>query len=103
MPSFALRTALDLFIGQVIGQLRAARIPVMVPVKTWSELGEERLDRDAAERRRLEALPGCDPDRGDGGGRSAGGRYAGVRNRPVEELAADRAKGGNLLTGEPAG
>ncbi len=101
MPSFAFETAVDLFIGQVIGQLRAERIPETNLDKIWSELGEERRDRDAAQRRKLEALLGCDPDQADPAVLDRLLNDAQVLgNRSVEELAADRAQGGDLLTGE---
>lgn len=54
--------AIDLFIEQVRGQLRAEHVSDTNLDEIWHELSAERADLAAHERRRLEALMGFDPD-----------------------------------------
>lgn len=54
--------AMDLFIEQVRGQLRAEHISDTNLDEIWNELSAERADPEAHARRRLEALMGFDPD-----------------------------------------
>lgn len=58
----AFQDAVDLFVEQVRGQLRAEHIGDTNLDHIWNELLAERDDPEASERRRLEALLGFDPD-----------------------------------------
>jgi hypothetical protein len=101
MPSVVFEGAVDRFIGQVVGQLQAERIQGTNLQRLWSELTDERRDREAARRRKLEALLGHDPDEADTAAIErllADARLLG--ERAVEELAADHAQGGRLLTAD---
>ncbi len=100
VASRVFEAAVDDFINQVTGQLRAERIPATNLDKIWSELTAERHDRDASRRRKFEALLGRDPDEADPSSLKAlldDARALG--EQPVEELAADRGHGGATLTG----
>lgn len=58
----AFQDAVDLFIEQVRGQLRAEHLGDTNLDHIWNELLAERDDPEASGRRRLEALMGFDPD-----------------------------------------
>jgi hypothetical protein len=101
MPSLVFEAAVDQFIGQVVGQLRAERIPETNLDRLWSELTNERRDRDATRRRKLEALLGHEPD--EAAASTIDHLLDDARllgERAVEELAADHAQGGGLLTAD---
>jgi hypothetical protein len=99
VPSPVFESAVDQFIGQVVGQLRAERVPETNLDRLWSELTKERRNRHTARRRKLEALLGCEPDEAD---LSAIEQLLAdalvLGERAVEELAADKAQGGAPLT-----
>jgi hypothetical protein len=85
----------------VTGQLRAEHVPDTNLDRLWSELTNERRDRDTTRRRKLEALLGCEPDEADPATINHlidDARLLG--ERAVEELAADHAQGGGLLTAD---
>jgi len=101
MPSLVFEGAVDQFISQVTGQLRAEHVPDTNLDRLWSELINERRDRDTTRRRKLEALLGCEPDEADPATINHlidDARLLG--ERAVEELAADHAQGGGLLTAD---
>ncbi len=101
VPSLVFEGEVDRFIGQVLGQLQAEQVHGTNLDRLWSELGAERRDRETARRRKLEALLGQDPDTADPATIDhllTDARLLG--ERAVEELAADRAQGGKLLTAE---
>src|SRR5205823_1908082 len=54
--------AVDTFVEQVRGQLRAEGIASTNLETIWSELQDERKTAEIAIRRKFEALLGCDPD-----------------------------------------
>ncbi len=93
--------AVDQFIEQVRGQLRAEGINDTNLDRIWGDVCEERRAPDSAARRKLEALLGRDPDRGDESAieqlvedSKAYGELA------MNEIAADHGQGGELLTAE---
>jgi len=101
MPSVVFEGAVDQFIGQVLGQLQAEHIQGSNLDRLWTELTHERRDRDATRRRKLEALLGHEPDEADPSTIERlldDARHLG--ERAVEELAADHAQGGGLLTAD---
>ena len=101
MPSQVFEGAVDRFVGQVVGQLHAGHIQGTNLQRLWSELTDERRDRDTTRRRKLEALLGHDPDEADPATIERlldDARLLG--ERAVEELAADHAQGGGLLTAD---
>ncbi len=93
--------AVDQFVEQVRGQLRAEGVNDTNLDRIWSDVCEERRSPDTAARRKLEALLGRDPDRGDTSAieqlvadAEAYGELA------MNEIAADHGQGGELLTAE---
>ena len=101
LPSPTFESAVDGFVSQVLGQLQAEGISGTNLERLWSELLTERLDRAATRRRKLEALLGCEPDEADATTIDHLIKDAKLLGeRAVEELAADRAQGGSLLSAE---
>ena len=93
--------AIDMFIEQVIGQLREEHVSNTNLEAIWSELQVERRTPEISERRKFEALLGGDPD----------GIEASVIERLIadskelgqsgmEELAADRSAESNPVTSD---
>ena len=64
MHASALERALDQFVEQVRGQLRAEGVAVTNLDRVWDDVLAERSDAEATLRRRFEALLGFDPDEG---------------------------------------
>jgi hypothetical protein len=99
VPSSLFENAVDRFFGQILGQLQAEGIAETNFHRLHADLVEERQDYEIARRRKLEALLGKDPDEGDpatiekliADAEPLGGQA-------VEELAAEHARGGALLT-----
>ncbi len=101
VPSGVFESAVDRFFGQVLGQLQAEGITETNLHRVHAELSEERQDREAARRRKLEALLGKDPDGADPAALEGLVADAGsLGEQAVEELAADHASGGALLTAD---
>jgi hypothetical protein len=101
LPSPTFENAIDQFVNQVLGQLQAERIPGTNLERLWSELTNERRDRNATRRRKLEALLGREPDEADAATIDHLIRDAQfLGERAVEELAADHAQGGSVLTAD---
>jgi hypothetical protein len=101
LPSVTFESAVDQFVGQVLGQLSAEQVRDTNLDRLWIELMEERRDRGATRRRKLEALLGCEPDEADPvliDRMLEDAQLLG--ERAVEELAADHAQGGKPLTAE---
>jgi hypothetical protein len=97
VPSGVFESAVDRFFGRVLGQLQAEGITETNLHRVHADLSEERRDREAARRRKLEALLGEDPDEADSAELErliADG--ASLGEQAVEELAADHASGGVL-------
>jgi len=98
LPTGDFEQAVDLFIGQIQGQLRAEGVGRTNLDCIWEELGAERDDPGLTTRRRLEALLGFDPDEADQAmiaqlvvDAQTLGRHA------VDELAAGQAATRTLL------
>jgi hypothetical protein len=90
----------DRFIEQVRGQLREEKIADSNLDRIWQEVRDERADPAAAQYRKFEALLGNDPDAGDQSSIEtliADARKLG--QSAMNEVAADHAQGGELLTG----
>ncbi|MDR3537165.1 MAG: hypothetical protein P4L71_11755 [Acetobacteraceae bacterium] len=101
VPSLVFEAAVDQFANQILGQLQAEHVRDTNLERLWSELTNERQDRGASRRRKLEALLGAEPDQGDVAAIDRllnDGPFLG--ERAVEELAAERAQGGRLLTAQ---
>jgi hypothetical protein len=80
--------AVDAYVEQVISQLRAEGVEAANLDLIWSELLEERRDPSLAQRRRFEALLGCDPGEAD--------------SEKLEGLVADARELGEDASGEIA-
>ena len=65
VPTRQFVAALDEFLSQIQGRLRAEGLGATDFDNTWSEVLQERATRDDAAQRQLEALLGFDPDEGD--------------------------------------
>jgi hypothetical protein len=101
LPSVAFEAAVDTFIPRILGRLRDQGVGETNLDQLWRDVLAERADPDQAKRRRLEALLGRDADavEDDAVDRLvADSAYLG--ERAVEELAAEHARGGALLTAE---
>lgn len=98
LPS-AFENALDLFLEQVLGQLREEGIHTSNLATVWENVGIERTDPALAERRKLEALLGFDPDDADDAvlDRLVQDAEA-LGRRAVEEIAAERPSHGEIFT-----
>ncbi|MBV9219810.1 MAG: hypothetical protein JO366_02045 [Methylobacteriaceae bacterium] len=89
----------DRFIEQVRGQLRQEKIAETNLDRIWEDVRAERRDPDTAKRRRLEALLGYDPDRADVSAINEMMQDAvTLGERAMNEVAADRPQGGDVLT-----
>jgi len=101
MPARAFENAVDQFIEQVRGQLRAEGLAETNLDLIWSDVCEERRDGDAVRRRKLEALLGCDPDQANEAAIERLIADAAELGMPaMNEVAADHARGGDLLTAD---
>jgi hypothetical protein len=98
-PSLQFEEAVDSFITQIIGRLREARIRDSNLDVIWRELLAERSDPRRAERRKLEALLGRDPDEAEDPAldRLLADAKA-VGEGAINEIAADHGQGGDLLS-----
>ncbi|WP_428531956.1 hypothetical protein [Rhodopila sp.] len=101
VPSQTFENAADRFIEQVVGQLQAEGLNETNLNHVWAEVVNERQDHSVAQRRKLEAILGYDPDEGD---QSEIDRLAAdalsLGEQAVEELAAEHATGGEFLTAD---
>jgi hypothetical protein len=92
-PARDLEQAIDAFIPRVLSRLRDQKVEATNLETVWRELLAERADPKMAERRRLEALLGRDPDE--------------VDDDAIDALLADRASLGDAgvteLAAEAAG
>ena len=92
-------SAIDQFVEQVIGQLRAERVEQTNLDRISQELSQERASPELQQRRKLEALLGSDPDEASPAALDrlvADSKELG--EGPVNELAADHARGGKELS-----
>jgi hypothetical protein len=80
-PARDLEQAIDAFIPRVLARLRDQNVGATNLETVWSELRAERADPEMAERRRLEALLGRDPDE--------------VEDGAIDSLLADRTRLGD--------
>jgi len=88
IPSTTFERAVDEFMPRVIGRLRESKIADTNLDRLWKDILEERKDPDLAERRRLEALMGRDPDA--------------IDDRAIEDLLASRERLGKAAVDEVA-
>jgi len=91
----------DQFIEQIRGLLRAEEISESNLDRIWNDLGEERTNPETAKRRKLEALLGCDPDKANQSAIERLVEDAQTLGQPaMNEIAADNAQGGELMTAD---
>jgi hypothetical protein len=97
-------SALDRFVEQVLGQLHEEGVQASNLAAVWENVRNERSDPQLAERRKLEALLGFDPDEADDAvlerlilDATTMGRGA------VEEIAAESPLQGEVLTASKLG
>ncbi|HJU15483.1 MAG TPA: hypothetical protein VJ770_03350 [Stellaceae bacterium] len=101
LPSTQFEAALDAFIPRILGRLRDQGISETNLDCIWRDVLIERADRDLFKRRKLEALSGKDPDEAEPTVlERLVADTALLGEQAVEELAADHARGGSLLTAE---
>jgi hypothetical protein len=101
LPSVQFEAAVDEFMQSVIGRLRAQSVPETNLDRVWRDVLAERRDAVLAKRRRLEALMGREPDGADDADIAKlieEAKYLG--EMAVDEVAAEAAKTGNILTME---
>ena len=87
-PARDLEQAIDSFIPRILARLRDQDVGPTNLDMLWSELRGERADPEIAERRRLEALLGRDPDE--------------IEDGAIDSLLADRARLGDAALTELA-
>lgn len=97
-------SAVDRFLQQVLGQLHEERILTSNLASIWENVLAERFDPQLAERRKLEALLGFDPDEADEAvlerlviDAQTMGRAA------IEEIAAERPNQGEVFSAAKLG
>jgi hypothetical protein len=91
----------DKFVEQIRGLLRAEHIDETNLDRIWNDIREERRDPEIARRRKLEALLGHGPDQVDESILERLLTDAKALGEPaMNEVAADHAQGGELLTAE---
>jgi len=101
LPSVMFETALDTFIPRILGRLRDQGVAPTNLDRIWGDVLAERGDPSQAQRRRLEALLGRDPDEvEDDAVDRLVADVASLGEQAVEELAADQGRGGESLTAE---
>ncbi|NBC34471.1 MAG: hypothetical protein GVY13_17485 [Alphaproteobacteria bacterium] len=95
----AFEQTIDAFVERTLGRLRDQRIPATDLHTVWAELLDERANSFCAERRRLEAILGFDPDEADTGMlermAAEGSRYG---FSAIEEIAATASASGHVST-----
>lgn len=93
--------AVDRFVEQVRGQLRAEGIADTNLDGIWRDLVEERRDPTASAYRKFEALLGYDPDEANEGTiRALLADAADLGEQAVSEIAANRSPHGDVLTAD---
>ena len=101
LPSVVFEAALDTFIPRILGRLRDQGVAPTNLDRIWGDVLAERGNPAQARRRRLEALLGRDPDEiEDDAVDRLVADVASLGERAVEELAADRGRGGESLTAD---
>uniref|UniRef100_UPI0025901407 hypothetical protein n=1 Tax=Acidiphilium sp. TaxID=527 RepID=UPI0025901407 len=99
LPSREFEAAVDAFIPRILARLRDQGVGETNLDAIWRDVLAERADPDQVRRRRLEALLGRDPDEiEDDAVDRLLADAASLGETAVEELAADRAGGGDALT-----
>lgn len=90
LPAALFERALDSFIPDVIGRLSDASVGETNLARLWRDVTRERVDPVLAERRKLEALLGAEPDEADEALSTLLVDGLGPVDRPVlEEIAAE--------------
>jgi hypothetical protein len=101
VPSTRFEDAVDGFIRRLIARLREQGVPETNLDRIWREVLAERSDPDLARHRRLEALLGRGADEGDEKDVERLVADASLLGEgAVEELAAESARGGEMMTAE---
>ncbi len=99
LPSSQFEAALDAFMPCILGRLRECDVAETNLDRLWHDVLAERADADQAKRRRLEALLGRDPDAiEDDAVEQLVADSGSLGEGSIEELAAEHASGGALLT-----
>ncbi len=99
LPSGMFEAALDAFIPRILGRLRDQGVGNTNLDRVWHDVLAERADPDQAKRRRLEALLGRDADAvEDDAVEQLVADSASLGENAAQELAAEHARGGALLT-----
>ncbi|TNY30803.1 hypothetical protein FHY64_16945 [Pelagovum pacificum] len=88
IPSTTFEHAVDEFMPRIIGRLRERKVEFTNLDRLWKDVLEERNNPDLAERRRLEALMGRDPDS--------------IDDQAIESLIASRERLGSAAVDEVA-
>jgi hypothetical protein len=99
LPTTHFESALDQFMAQIQGKLRADRVAPTNFDQIWTEVLAERADSDSASQRELEAVLGYDADEGDAGQVQQLLADAGALGHDaIIELSADHRSGRSLPT-----
>jgi hypothetical protein len=104
LPSAQFEAAVDAFIPRILGRLRDQGVDETDLDRIWRDVLAERADPGLFKRRKLEALLGKEPDEADPAAlEGLVTDAASLGDQAVEELAADYARGGVLLTADALG
>jgi len=104
LPSAQFEAAVDAFIPRILGRLRDQGVVETDLDRIWRDVLAERADPGLFRRRKLEALLGREPDEADPAAlEGLIADAASLGEQAVEELAADYAGGGVLLSADTLG
>lgn len=99
IPAPEFESELDRFIGEVIERLDGEGVKETNLHTVWKSIREERGDPEEAQKRKLEALLGNDPDKADENAiRQLLIDAEQLSGSAVEEIAAEHGHGGGILT-----
>jgi len=99
IPAAQFEAAVDAFIPRILGRLREQGLGDTNLDRLWNDLLAERSDPEVAKRRRLEALLGREPEEADEATiERLVAESQTIGEKSAEEVAAEAAKGGPVLT-----
>lgn len=92
-------STIENFLGQVLSQLRTEKVANTNLNNVWNDVLDERANKETSRRRKIEALLGCDPDKADEASIVSLLKDSIVLGEgAINEIAAEHASGGKLLT-----
>src|SRR5277367_2066947 len=101
LPATDFQTEVDRFIGEVLQRLEMEKVVQTNLQKIWKDVLSERASPELSQKRRLEALLGCEPDEANSAiiNRLLGDAKI-LSSAAVEEVAAEHGQSGKLVTAD---